>query len=169
MLNFHIAFITYYRLLDEKFLRREILTGPGEGKIPLNAKIKLCSRNKCVSIECDVYLHVKGYSLARVTHVDIEEKILNEIVKPKKSQYCFYKVNDDSVCIYLRNPIYSKSLNILVRRIIIESKELAEALGESTRSWVFVGGKYGGIFLGFKKEQMEKLEQLARKYGVSPR
>jgi hypothetical protein len=36
--------------------------------------------------------------------------------------------------------------------------------GEKTRTWV--GGKEGGIYIGFKKEQIEKLEKIAReKFG----
>jgi len=32
-----------------------------------------------------------------------------------------------------------------------------------------VGGKEGGIFLGFKKEYLRKLEELAERHGVKPR
>jgi len=145
------------------------LTGPGEGKIPLKAIVELCSRNTCIPIECDLYLHVKGYSLARVTHVDLEADILNVVVKPKSSQYCRYSVSKDHINVYLRNHVYVEELNIIARKIRISCRELIDALGDGTRSWVYVGGKFGGIFLGFKKPQVEKLEHLARKLGVPPR
>jgi len=50
------------------------MTGPAEGKIELkNAKI---------------YIHVKGKSLARITHIDVEHPKLNQIIKPKEATYC---------------------------------------------------------------------------------
>ncbi len=49
------------------------MTGPGEGKIKLG--------------KADVYLHLKGKSGARVTHIDIELDELNKIIKDKESSY----------------------------------------------------------------------------------
>lgn len=50
------------------------MTGQGEGKIKLG--------------KADIYLHVKGKSNARITHIDIELNKLNEIVKDKEATYC---------------------------------------------------------------------------------
>jgi len=56
------------------------MTGPGEGKLPLNAKV-------CLNAEelpsARVYIHLKGYSRATVTHLDIEHPKLNRIIPPK--------------------------------------------------------------------------------------
>jgi len=50
------------------------MSGPGEGKIPLkNVK---------------AYIHMKGKSRARITHIDIESPDIAKIVKPKESTYC---------------------------------------------------------------------------------
>lgn len=49
------------------------MSGPGEGKIKLG--------------KADVYIHVKGKSNARITHVDIELDALNKIIKNKESTY----------------------------------------------------------------------------------
>lgn len=49
------------------------MSGPGEGKIRLG--------------KADVYIHVKGKSRARVTHVDIELSKLNKIIKPGEGSY----------------------------------------------------------------------------------
>jgi hypothetical protein len=49
------------------------MSGPGEGKIKLG--------------KADVYVHVKGKSNARVTHVDIELGKLNKIIKPGENTY----------------------------------------------------------------------------------
>ena len=70
------------------------MSGPGEGK-------KLLGK-------ADVYIHEKGKSNARITHVDIELSELNDIVKP----------------------------------------------GEAT----YVQGKEGGIFIGLKKEMIQRIE-----------
>lgn len=49
------------------------MSGPGEGKIHLG--------------KAEVYVHVKGKSNARVTHVDIELDELNKIIKPGEASY----------------------------------------------------------------------------------
>lgn len=75
------------------------MSGPGEGK-------KLIGK-------ADVYIHEKGKSNARITHVDIELPELNDIVKP----------------------------------------------GEAT----YVEGKEGGVFIGLKKEMIQRAEKKAKK------
>jgi len=49
------------------------MTGPAKGK-------KLLGK-------ANVYLHEKGKSLARVTHIDIELDELNKIIKPKEATF----------------------------------------------------------------------------------
>ena len=49
------------------------MSGPGEGKIKLG--------------KADVYLHLKGKSNARITHIDIELDELNDIIKDGESTY----------------------------------------------------------------------------------
>ncbi|MEM3405775.1 MAG: hypothetical protein QW117_02250 [Candidatus Pacearchaeota archaeon] len=49
------------------------MTGKSEGKYELkNAK---------------VYIHEEGKSNAKITHIDIEHPLINEIIKPKESTY----------------------------------------------------------------------------------
>lgn len=49
------------------------MSGKGEGKHELkNAK---------------VYLHEKGKSFAKITHIDIEHPLINKIIKPKEVTY----------------------------------------------------------------------------------
>ncbi len=50
------------------------MTGPGEGKIKLG--------------KAEVYIHVKGKSRARITHIDIELPELNKIIKDNEATYC---------------------------------------------------------------------------------
>ena len=75
------------------------MSGPGEGKIKLG--------------KADVYIHVKGKSNARITHIDIELDELNKIIKNKESTY--------------------------------------------------VAGKPGGVFIGLKKEMINRAEKMACK------
>jgi len=54
------------------------MSGPAEGKIELKG--------------AKVYIHVKGKARARITHIDIEHKDINEIIKPKEATYCAGKI-----------------------------------------------------------------------------
>lgn len=49
------------------------MSGPGEGKIKLG--------------KAEVYVHLKGKSRARITHVDIELDELNKIIEPGEASY----------------------------------------------------------------------------------
>jgi len=143
------------------------MTGPGEGKIPIKASIALSYMGSRKYVKCDVYLHVKGHSLARVTHIDVESPVLNEILKPKRSLYVPYKVVNGEVIIYFKRVYYVKSLKTFASSLIIVSKELAEMLKEGPFK-TYVGGKIGGIFLGFHREVIKKLEEYASTLGVNP-
>ncbi len=55
------------------------MTGPGEGKYELKG--------------AKVYIHEKGKSLARITHIDIEHPDINKIIKPRMF-YWIEKRND---------------------------------------------------------------------------
>jgi len=50
------------------------MSGPGEGK----HKIK----------NVKVYIHEKGKSNARITHIDIESEEINKIIKEGEATYC---------------------------------------------------------------------------------
>ncbi|MEM1746375.1 MAG: hypothetical protein QXR33_00285 [Candidatus Nezhaarchaeales archaeon] len=60
------------------------MTGPGEGKLKINAQVYV---NGEPLRDVDVYIHVKGYSLARVTHLDIEHPDVNKYVKPHDGRF----------------------------------------------------------------------------------
>lgn len=145
------------------------MTGPAEGKIKLRGIVKL-SDGESISIldGTDIYLHVRGYSLARVTHVDLENPILNELLPPKKSMYLPFIIRDAALEITFKTPRFIKSFNFKVRKLLVYSPILCSALGEGSSSYVYLGGKYEGIFLGFKKPFIERLEKLAIKLGVNP-
>ena len=50
------------------------MSGPGEGKILMK--------------DAKVYLHLKGKSRARITHIDVESPEINKIIKDKETTYC---------------------------------------------------------------------------------
>jgi len=143
------------------------LTGPAPGKIRLRGIVRLLGDGKH-NVDCEIYLHVKGYSLARVTHVDLENPIFNEFLKPKSSLYAPFKIKESKLIIFLKKSVYMRSLGFNVNRLIVYSPELTSALGEGSYSYVYIGGKVGGIFLGFKKDFVRRLEKLAVKYGYEP-
>ncbi len=137
------------------------MTGPGEGKIPLKAKVLVGSRE----LNCDVYLHVKGYSRARVTHVDVECDELNEAVPPGAHAYATAYTRGGELRVRFREPLKAFGF---ARELAIRCPDLAAALAPM-RDTVYVGGKEGGIFIGFKREQIRKLEAFASSLGVPPR
>lgn len=53
------------------------MTGPGEGKHLIKVK---------------AYIHEKGKSRARITHIDIESKEITKIIKPNEATYCAGKL-----------------------------------------------------------------------------
>jgi len=128
------------------------MTGPGEGKLLLkNAKVFIDGKE----IQADVYIHIKGFSLARVTHLDIESDELNKILAPKQGGFFSIYGIDNGI-----------EINFEKSKVKVLHNFLKEVLrkGEKTRTWV--GGKEGGIYIGFKKQQIEKLEKIAReKFG----
>jgi len=116
-------------------------------------------------LSCDVYLHVKGYSRARVTHVDVECGELNEVVPPGAHAYATAYTRRGELRVRFREPLKAFGR---VRELAILCPELAAALAPM-RDVVYVGGKEGGIFIGFRREQIRKLEAFASSLGVSPR
>jgi len=75
------------------------MSGPGEGKILLG--------------KANIYLHLKGKSMARITHVDIENDVLNEIVKPNEATYCAGK--EGGVFIGLKKEMLARVEKLLAK------------------------------------------------------
>lgn len=144
------------------------MTGPGEGKIPLRSRVFLVSGRSRTELRCSVYLHVKGYSMARVTHVDAEADQLNELLLPGDYAYATVYTAGEELRIRFREGRNLRSTGERISEVSIECPELVGAL-EPIKSIAYIGGKEGGIFIGFKKEFLRKLEELAIKLGVTPR
>ena len=73
------------------------MSGAGEGKKFLG--------------KADVYLHEKGKSMARATHIDIELDKLNEIIKDKEATYCAGK--EGGVFIGLKKEMLKRAEKLL--------------------------------------------------------
>ncbi len=73
------------------------MSGPAEGK-------KLIGK-------ANVYIHEKGKSLARITHVDIELSELNKIIKPGESSYV--QAKEGGVFIGLRKEMIKRAEKLL--------------------------------------------------------
>ncbi len=142
------------------------MTGPGPGKIPVKADVLLITRQGIVKLDpCDVYVHVKGYSRARVTHVDIESPILSIHVEKGGVYARVYRL-EEGFRLVLTKPIKLRE-GLTVREIVVKwnGPSLLEP-GETTVA--FIGFKEGGIYVGFKKNVMVRLEEFARRMGVPP-
>lgn len=120
------------------------MTGPGAGKLLLKADVFLAGKK----IVARVYIHVKGYSLARVTHLDIESPKLN-LMKKKGDFLGVLGIKNGMEIPNVKIKILCNLLNKVLRE------------GERTRTWV--GQKVDGIYIGFRKVEIEKLEKIAGK------
>lgn len=132
------------------------MTGPGEGKLKVDAEVYV---NGELLKDVEVYIHVKGYSLARVTHLDIEHPDMNRYVKPYGGK--FLKL------VGVKGGFMIKGSSWVV---VLKCSMLEDLLGVGEETYAWVGGKLGGIYIGFKKGYVEKLEERALKfYNLAPR
>mgnify|MGYP000427391548 CR=1 FL=1 len=142
------------------------MTGPAPGKLRVkDAKVILTTPAGIRRLDdAEVYIHVKGWTLARVTHLDIEHPELNNYLPLKITGY--YPITGTGW-----------SLRVILDKLIkglwidVESELLSkEFIKYGEKSWVYLGSKIGGIFLGFRKEYVRRLEKIAEKYyGISPK
>ncbi len=102
------------------------------------------------------FIHVKGYGRARVTHVDIEDKRFNKILPPRHSDYPEVVWNSDTVKIPVKG-----------HELVIISKTLGGIINLDGK--LYVRGKGKGIFFGFHKEQIQKIEEYATDLGIPPK
>ena len=141
------------------------MTGPGPGKLRLDAVVEKIVGSEVTRLDAEVYLHIKGWSRARVTHLDVEAEVLNDIiVRPRDGFYtrCLYKPN--AVII-----IAVQALKPCVLRIR-EERIFPKVFRREGEAWCYVGGKVGGIFIGFRKEYIERFEAVAKElWGIEPR
>jgi len=139
------------------------------GKIKLNAQAFLMPRRD--KVHASVYIHLKGYARARVSHLDIEKVGLSKVIHRGRGNFLQVKGIKQGIEVTIRE---SREIEIdgkkaEVSSIIILDPLLNEVLGESKSTRAWVGRKYDGIYIGFRKEEIEKLEKVAlEKFGIKP-
>lgn len=62
-------------------------------------------------IKVNAYIHEKGKSLARISHIDIESETLSEIIKP--GEISFVKGKEGGIFIALKKPMISRAEKII--------------------------------------------------------
>jgi len=143
------------------------------GKIRIDAEVYLVSQEeeKLKVVKAPVYVHVKGYMRARVTHLDVEDRALGKIIPRGRGNMLAVRGVRGGIEIRPKRPA---EIELGGSRIVVRSLEVLHpilskmlTIGESTVTWV--GRKYDGIYVGFKKAQIDQLEYLVQEtYGVSP-
>jgi len=142
------------------------------GKIRIDAEVYLVSKEERLKVvKAPVYVHTKGYMRARVTHLDVENRALGKIIPRGRGNMLEVRGVRGGIEIKPKRPaeIERGGSKIVVHSMEVLHPILSKMLtiGESTVTWV--GRKYDGIYVGFRKPQMEKLEYLVQKtYGISP-
>jgi hypothetical protein len=139
------------------------------GKVRLEAHAFLmpCQRK----IDAEVYVHLKGYARARVSHLDVEKMGLGRVIHRGRGNFLEIKGVKDGLEIVLREKrqIILDGEEFAVTSVVVACPLLNEIVEneKSTRAWV--GRKYDGIYMGFRKAELEKLEKLAlEKSGMRP-
>ena len=124
------------------------MTNPAEGKLLLDAQVYL---NDAELENAHVYVHLKGFARATVTHLDIEHPALSGLIPPKVRTFLWIVGIENGILIRMENDDRVKVICPLLN-LVLEK-------GEKTKTCV--GGKYKGWFIGFRKREMLKLEALA--------
>jgi len=127
------------------------MTGPCYGKIPINITFLVDNKD----IPCEAYIHVKGYARANVTHLDLEGFEIEGLEDGSPSVIIG---GDDGFTIILMKE--AKLAGIKTKKMKILGLKLLE---KGKRSGAWVGVKEGGLYIGFKKEVLKRLEEIARK------
>jgi len=138
-------------------------------KLRLDASAILMSCEK--KIDAEVYIHLKGYARARVSHLDIEKIGLGKVIRRGRGNFLEIRGVENGLEVILREKrqIILDGEEIVVSSIVIACSLLNEVIEKkkSTRAWI--GRKYDGIYIGFRRAELERLEKLAlEKFGIKP-
>lgn len=142
------------------------MTGPAPGKLPVNADVELCKAEGCRRLDARVYVHLRGWSRARVTHIDIEAPGIETLVQPGRGRRGVY------VRVYgTYNGLTITPLENVNWKIVIKSSDpLLHPIPPGESCIGFLGAKRGGLYLGLSSPYHRILERLAETYrGVAPR
>ncbi len=148
------------------------MTGPIKGKLKIDADVYFLSKDGEVKLEdVSVYVHVKGYARARVTHLDIEDGVVKKLIHRGRGNFLNIRGVARGIIIQakMEREIEAAGKILKVWGLEVVNSELNSilAVGETTRTWV--GRKYDGLYIGFRKNEVLKLEKMAlEKFGLKP-
>jgi hypothetical protein len=139
------------------------------GKLRLDASAFLMPYER--KIDAEVYIHLKGYARARVSHLDVEKMGLGKVVHRGRGNFLEVRGVEKGLEVVLREKrqIILDAEEFAVSSVIVACPSLNEIVKKekSTRAWV--GRKYDGVYIGFRKAELERLEKLAlEKFGMKP-
>lgn len=130
------------------------MTGEARGKVKLKAQVYLMPEK--IKLNVRVYIHVKGYALARVTHLDIEREKIESLI----SKSGFLRIRGINGGIEIKLSKKTKFGKKKVSSLQVLSPSL-DVVKKDEATFAFVGKKHSGIFIGFKREYVRKLEEIA--------
>ena len=139
------------------------------GKFRLDASTTLMPSKR--KIDAKVYIHLKGYARARVSHIDVEKMGLGKVIRRGRGNFLEIRGVENGLEVVLREKckIILDGENVEVSSIVITCPLLNKIVEKkkSTKAWI--GRKYDGIYIGFRKAELERLEKLAlEKFGIKP-
>jgi hypothetical protein len=124
------------------------MTSPPEGKLPLDAQVSL---NETELDGAQMYIHLKGYARATITHLDIEHPELTGLIPPKTRTFIWIIGIENGILIRTEKDDTVKIIQPVLNNV----------LQPGVKTKTCVGGKLNGIFIGFRKRELNKLEKLA--------
>lgn len=148
------------------------MTGPARGKLPLKSEVYFLSKDAKLRLpKVAVYIHLKGYARARVTHLDIESRTVTKLIRRGLGNFLELKGIEGGIAIKAREEreVEVGKNRINLSGLLVQNPLLNEVLapGEVTRTWV--GRKFDGIYVGFRRNEISKLEKVAlERFGMKP-
>ncbi|RLI64254.1 MAG: hypothetical protein DRO67_04360 [Candidatus Asgardarchaeum californiense] len=134
------------------------MTGPCKGKVPVNLSVELYN-DRTWNVQVNAYIHVKGYAEARVTHLDLESPELN-FENDKQGFGVIIVGRENGFVVVLPKSEFLVKAGHKYKKIRVSGLKILE---NKERVGGHLGLKVDGIFIGFKKKIVEKLEEIARK------
>ena len=123
------------------------------GKIMVSGEVFL---DGVKSDDAIIFIHLKGYGRARVTHIDIESMAFKKILLPRHSDYPEINLDSDKVNIPVKE-----------HELIIISTTLGKLM--KFHGNLYVRGKGKGIFFGLHRDQIKIIEEYASTLGIPPK
>jgi hypothetical protein len=133
----------------------EKMTAPVAGKILLEAQVYL---NDEELEDAQIFIHLKGFARATVTHLDIEHPSLVNLIPPKVRTFIWIMGIENGILIRTEKDDTVKVVCPLLNHV----------LEKGAKTKTCVGGKPTGLFIGFRRRELNKLKELAEQLLLEP-